>query len=370
MQTRAKENKMVSPYFLFFLIHSSQTGITVLKYQSKIIKGAGQDAWISVLLIGLSMHLVFLMMIYILKHASEKDIISFHTDTFGKFMGGMLNMMMVCYFLLAGLLVMHSYIDILQIWVFEGINAWEFSLLLCIITYYLIAGGFRVISGIAFWGVIIPSGLLLSAFYLLSYSEYSYLMPFFNHGIKDYILSAKESGPLFFGFETMLVYFPFIKNSEKSRKWGHFALLYTTILYLVITITTFSFFTQGKLKLLTWPTLTMIKIISFPFLERFEFIFLFTWLLVIIPPICLYLWASIRAIKLTFINIKPTWALFFFLLCYFLYDSILVDMYFTQVLTKLFSYSGFIFLFGYIPLLFIIAFIKTKIKNRSIRHNR
>lgn len=365
MQSGVKENFMVSPYNLFFLVLSTQTGISILNFQSKIIKGAGQDSWVAVLAVGLCTNLIFFMMLHIIKHSSRGDILSFHTDTFGKFLGGLLNMIITFHFLTCGLLVMHAFIELLQVWVFDGISNWEYSLLFCALIYYLVSGGFRVVAGIAFWGVIIPSLLLVAGIYLFDYREFSYIMPLFNHGFKDYLRSAKEAGTMFFGFEASLVFFPFIKNGIRSGKWGHLGLFVTTLLYLAITIMTFLFFTQGKLKLLTWPTLTMIKIIAFPFLERFEFIFIFTWLFVILPVICVYLWSAVRTVRVTFPKLKPTYILFLFIGCYFFYSGYLVDIHYTQLLIKLVKYSGFSFLVIYIPLLFMISLIKAMINNRK-----
>ncbi|MFS0861103.1 GerAB/ArcD/ProY family transporter [Fredinandcohnia sp. 179-A 10B2 NHS] len=353
---------MVSPYFLFFLMHSSQTGVGLLKYQSHIIKGASYDAWISVLVFGLLLHVVFFMMLYILKCSDSGDIISFHREAFGKIIGSTLNIIMACYFSIVGLFTLHTYIDILHIWVFDGIAAWELSLLMSVPIFYIVAGGFRIVTGVAYWGVIIPSFLLLSLIYLLSYAEISYLQPVFAAGVKDHFISMKEAAPIFLGFETVLVFLPFIKNRERSTKWGHIALFYTTILYTVIAIITFMYFTQRKLELLNWPTLTMIKIIQFPFLERFEFIFIFTWLLVIMPVICLYLWSAIRSIKLTIPKTKPTYVLLGVLAIFHFINSELVDIEFSYLLAGVTSYSGLVFLFGYIPLLFMIAVVRKKLK--------
>ncbi|MCC3357927.1 GerAB/ArcD/ProY family transporter [Bacillus sp. REN16] len=364
MNSKMSENKLVSPFFLFFLFHGSQTGITLLKYQRSIAQGAGYDAWLSVFVVGLSTHLIFFMMLYIIKQSTAGDILSLHKDIFGKFFGGALNILLACYFSVAGVSVLYSYIDALQVWVFDGIASWEYALVLCILIFYLVAGGFRCITGVAFWGVVIPSFLLLSLLYLIQYLEISYLLPPFKYGLKEHYISTKESVPLFLGFETALIYFPFLKNGKKASKWGHFALFLTTIMYTVITIVTFMFFTEGKLQHLTWPTLTMIKIIEFSFLERFEFIFIFTWLLVIMPVICIYLWSAVRSIKFTLPKIKPTYILLFLLALYLYTNSFLIDLYYTQLIRKIVKYSGTLFIYGYIPLIFLISVIRNLIKSQ------
>ncbi len=362
MNSIVKENKLVSPYFLLFLVHSTQTGIFVLSFQTKIIKGAGHNSWLSVLALGLIMHVIFLMMLTILKQSSAGDIVSFHKEVFGKVLGGLLNILLAAYFSVSSLYVLFTYIDLLQVWVFHGIASWEFSLLFSVLIFYIVAGGFRIVTAIAYWGVIIPSILFLAIFYLLDYVEYSYLQPIFQHGLKDHFISAKEAVPLYLGFETVLVFFPFIKNREKASKWGHFGLLLTTLVYTVITIMTFIFYSLGKLEQLTWPTLTMIKIIQFPFIERFEFIFIFTWLLVLMPVICIYLWSAIRSLKLTIPKIKATYLLIGLLVIFHFVNSELIEIQFSQLWFKIYSYSGSIFLFFYIPFLFVIAVVRKKLK--------
>lgn len=358
---------MVSPYLLFFLIHSTQTGVAVLSFQTKIIKGAGHDAWVSVLLIGLVMHIIFLMMLFIMKNSSAGDILSFHTDSFGKYVGGMLNIILAIYFSLISLTALHTYIDILQIWVFDGIASWEFSLLLTVLIFYIISGGFRIVTAIAFWGVIIPSFLLLTTIYLLNFTEVSNLFPIFQLGLGDFLTSAKEAVPIYFGFETLLVFYPFIKDREKASKWGHFALLYTTSLYTFITVLTLMFFTQGKLERLTWPTLNMIKIIKLPFLERFEFIFIFTWLLVVMPVICIYIWSAIRSIKRTIPKLKPTRVLIGILCAFYFFNYQVIEFKYTYLLNNIVNYSGQISLFCYIPLLFLIAVVRKRFKKKDVR---
>src|SRR5690606_11480828 len=106
-------------------------------------RGAEHDAWVSVLVFGFLLRIVFFMMMYILKQSNNGDILSVHKETFGKIFGGLLNMIVACYFALASLFAFHTYIDILQIWVFNGIASWEYSLLLIVVIYYIIAGGFR-----------------------------------------------------------------------------------------------------------------------------------------------------------------------------------------------------------------------------------
>jgi uncharacterized membrane protein YobD (UPF0266 family) len=64
-------------------------------------------------------------------------------------------------------------------------------------------------------------------------------MPVFNHSILEIAQSSKASSLIFIGFESLLIYFPFIKHPSKSAKWAHGALAFTTFIYLLVTLITF-----------------------------------------------------------------------------------------------------------------------------------
>ncbi|MFJ5758908.1 GerAB/ArcD/ProY family transporter [Neobacillus sp. NPDC093182] len=364
MSKQVKESLTVSPFFLFFLIHGTQTGVGLLGFQSKIIKGAEQDAWISVGLVGIFFHLVLLLIFSLLKNSNNGDIMSLHQQLFGKLFGNTLNVFFYGYTILLVSIVVRSYLEVLITWVFPNIPLWILSLVMVIVITNIVIGGFRVITGICFWGVIIPSLLLLTMYFPFKYAYWSNLLPMFNHGLGDYVISAKESILMYLGPELLLIYFPFIKNNNKSQKWVHIALGYSTLLYLLTTILTFAYFSQGQLKHTIWPTLIMTKIIRFSFIERFEYVYIFTWLLVILPTCCIALWGGVRILKES-LNFKPKISL----------SMSIVIIHVMVVLIKssagidkmedfLINFSSII-LFLYIPFLFFLVNIIRFAKNRN-----
>ncbi|WP_078379958.1 GerAB/ArcD/ProY family transporter [Sutcliffiella halmapala] len=362
--SKIKENLLVSPFLVLFLVHSSQTGIGLLSFQHEIAMDAGYDAWISLFLIGLIFHLLLFMMFKLLSYSSEGDIISLHRDYFGKWFGNILTLLFCFYFLLLVTTVLRSYVEVLQIWAFNTITIWEFTLLISIIIFYVVIRGFRVITGVVFFSTIIPLILIFVLIYTLKYSHFSNLMPFFNHDLIEIMKSAKTSTISFLGFESILFYYPYIKNQKQSHKWGQAGLLLTTVLYTILAIFTFAYFSEGQLKYMIWPTLIMTKIVWIPFIERFEFIFIFSWLLVILAPICLSLWSTVRGFKRLF-HIKPRYSLIGALILLNITPFFLQDRENIEMLGKITSEMGFYLLFLYIPLLFVYVTIVRKIKVRK-----
>ncbi|MGG4491156.1 GerAB/ArcD/ProY family transporter [Metabacillus idriensis] len=359
MLNAVKEQYMVSTYLIFYLIHSSQTGVGLLGFQKNIIQNAGYDAWISVIMAGLSLHLILWMILRMVRNPS-KDLTDIHVINFGKFLGNILSILTIGYFFLLALVVFRTYIDVIQVWVFPMLKTWELNIGLAIMIAYIISGGFRTITGISFFGVIIPSILLLMIFFPLQYAEIRNIIPVFNHSVVDLLKSSKSSSIIFIGFEALLVYFPLIKDSSKTSKWAHAALGYTTLLYALVTLVTFLYFSQGQLRHTLWPTLVMTKIVELPFIERAEFIFIFAWLLVILPAVCIPLWCCTRISKKIF-KITPRKSLFFFLAIIYICSLFINDRLKVDVLGSITSDIGFYFVYVYIPILFIFFLFR---KNR------
>ncbi|WP_210609021.1 GerAB/ArcD/ProY family transporter [Priestia flexa] len=366
MKNDQKENYVVSNFFIFFIIISSINGTGLLGFQNILAKNAKHDGWIVVLAIGISI-LFILWLIYKILQGESSDIIAVHNEIFGKFIGGLLSIAISIYFLAVSIFVIRTYLEIVRIWAFPSVSVIELGILMLIIIYYIVSGGFRVITGICFLFSLVPSILFLfSLFFPIKFVHLNNLSPILNLSFFDFIHGFKESSSIYFGFETILIFFPLLKNGESSKKWANYAIIYTVFLFTIVTLISFSYFSIGQLLNSKWPTLDMIKIIELPFVERFEFIFVFSWLAVIIPTICLHLWCFCRIYKRLF-DIKPRISLVVSLLIVFM-STVGINNYFKLEMFHKYVYVvGFCFVYFYIPLIYVTKigrnFIKKKLDN-------
>jgi len=352
-----KENYLVSNFFVFFIIISSQNGIGLLGFQNIIAKNAKHDGWIVVLLIGISLQIV-LWLIYEILKGDNKDIMTIHNEFFGKFFGSVASIFISIYFLTATITVFRTYLEIVQVWAFPSVSLWEISILMLLIIYYIVSGGFRVVTGICFLFAFIPSILFfLSLYFPLKFSNINNILPIFNLSFIDLIKAFKESSSIFFGFETLLIYFPLVKNAHHSKIWANIAIMFTTIIFTIVALVSLTYFSVGQLVNSKWPTLEMTKIMELPFVERFEFIFIFSWLAIIIPTISLHIWSISRIYKRLF-NVKPRISLINSLVLILVF-TLIIDNYFkAEILNSIVSQMGFYFIYIYIPLLFLIKVIR------------
>ncbi|WP_079525372.1 GerAB/ArcD/ProY family transporter [Halobacillus hunanensis] len=356
------ENLLITPTYVFFLIHAMQVGVGILGFETYIAKYAGFDAWISILLGGLGIH-VLLWMIYHILQDSKGDIVSVHKNIFGKYLGGFFSLMFSLYFLLLTLTVLRSYIEVIEVWIFPELQLWLFTFVFVLIVYYFVKSGFRVVTGLCLISVILALPILLLKFFPILEGDVMNLYPTVDHSVGEILRGTQKSVLSFLGFELLLVFYPFIKNPHASKSWAHFAVFFTVSIYLITAIVSFVYFSEGQLQYVIWGTITLWKIVEFPFIERFEYIGIAMWFYVVLPNIALALWAASRIPKRV-LKIKQKYVLALFSIILIVVCCMFTDR---QAIDKLNSVTSKIGLYVllYIPVLFVLSKIMVKVRNRD-----
>ena len=360
---RIREPFLVSPFFVFFLIHSMQVGVGVLGFQRIIAKSAGHDSWISVILAGFLVHIIVWMMYKILD-GSKGDLIEVHKDVFGKWIGGFFSLLFSVYLIGLAINVLRTYIEVIQVWMFPEFNVYVFSFFTLLLTFYIINGGFRTVTGISFFSIVLPLYILLVVFYPLDYGNIRNLIPVFNHPISDIHKATKDISLSILGFEALFLFYPFIKNPSKSQKWAHLGVLATTVLYAIVSITATMFYSSSQIDKIIWATLSMFKVVSMPFVERFEYIGIASWFLVILPNICIAVWGASRGVKRV-LSIQQRKGLIFILAIVLISNGFVKTRQQINMLNEMIASIGFYLIVVYIPILFIITLVVRKLREKK-----
>ncbi|MFD0824485.1 GerAB/ArcD/ProY family transporter [Neobacillus sp. M.A.Huq-85] len=362
MEQIVPEKAKISPFLVFFLIHKMQVGVGVLGFQRIIALTAGYDAWISVIISGLSIHIILWMM-YKIAETADGDIMKAHTVIFGNKMGKLISLPFVIYYLVSAVTVLSNFIRVIQVWMFPDLSTLWYSLAFCCLATYIVFGGIRTIAGVAFFGFVLPAYLVFTFLFTIPYADFRNLLPIFDHSIKDLVKASYHMSFTNSGYLILLFIYPFIKEPKKSKKWAHLAVLIAMIAYTFLAILTFAYYSEGQLQKNIWPTLTMWKIVEMPFVERFEFIGIATWTIVLLPNFCISFWCSSRIIKKV-TNLKQKYGV---LLIFMLVVIIIYFLKTGQQIYTLTSYIGkigFIIDYGYIPLLFFLLLIVKRVKKK------
>ncbi|GGK04898.1 germination protein GerB [Lentibacillus kapialis] len=354
-------NDKVSALMVFFLISASQIGVGFLGFQSIINKYAEHDGWISLIIASLGISSIIWIIYQILKNDARGDIVAIHQFTYGKWLGNFLTLLFTIYLLLLATVVLRTYIEIVQVWIFPHLNVWSFLLLVIPLIYYTISNQFRTVVGVCFLGIVYPFFLNLTLLYPLKYADVTYILPVMDHTITEIMQSSTLAVLNFMGISALLVFYPFIRGAGQSQKYAHYGNLYTTLTYLAVCLIAYVYYSQGELEEQIWPTLGLWKIIKMPFMERFEYFGIATLFFTILPNVVLFMWAATRVVHRTFgfHHKKVAVALLGIL---FIGCIVSVGREGVNILNDFAGKIGLVFLFIYIPILFTINFIRRKVR--------
>ncbi|MBD2872057.1 GerAB/ArcD/ProY family transporter [Paenibacillus arenilitoris] len=362
MKSTEPSRYTISPYLVFVLILTMQFGPEYITMSNKPIQLAGQDAWISVILCGISFHIVIWVMYRILDR-NGTDLIHIHERFFGKWAGGALNLIFIAYFLLHACFQMRLFIEIIQVWLFPDLETWALALALLLLVYYIVAGGFRVIVGICMFSLL-RYFALFTLIFTAEYFHFSNLSPVMDHSLHEIIKASKQFTFPYLGVETLLFCYTFIKTPKKSQKWTHLSNVVITVFYLMIVSVSLLLFKPEQLSTEMWEQLTKNKFVHFPFIERFEYIGAASQILWVIPVICFCLWASSRMVKLMF-TVKQLTVLPILLMVVFAAVCLIQGRSRMDAIQTMLSEFGFYMIYGYIPFLYIVDVVRMKAR-RSI----
>lgn len=360
MDKPIKEQYLVSGFLTLFLIHGMQVGVGILGFQRSVVKSAGYDGWISVLFAGAVVHVIIACMYVLLKKA-DGDLIKIHRQIFGKWLGSVMSFFACLYFIALATTVLRAYIEIVQVWMFPDLPTWVFAILGTTFFYYVVAGGFRAVVGLAFLGVIIPALLFPMLLLPLEFAHFINLIPVWKHTLIEIASGARDTTLSFLGFELLLLYYPFLKNKELTQKWAQIGAAMTTFTYTIIMLVSLAFYSEGQLNRTIWATLTLYKVVELPFLERFEYIGVSIWIFLIAPNIALALWAASRCAKKVF-QVNQRLALVVALAIMTTVTILLPTRQEINLFSEWVGKIGFYIVFAYIPLLVLLQAIAIKVR--------
>lgn len=357
---QSKQYEKINAFLLFFIISSCQIGVGIHGFQRIVYQDAKQDAWLSVVLSFLLSHIVVFIMFKTLEKFDNLDIYGIQKELFGKFLGNFLNLVYVIYCSYAFFVILKNYIEVVNTWVFPYVHSQFFAAAILFLVIYAVTAGIRVIVGISFFSFIFLLWIPPVLIFPLYYSNIYYLLPIMED-ITGIIKGAYSMSFTIVGFEILNFVYPFIKEGEKksAHKYAHFGLLATFFIYIIIMLITLMYFSGPQLERIIWATLTIFNLIEFPFVERIEIITICLWMIIILPNLCLYLWAAYRGISTVFkIQFKPfVWIYSGIILCICFFIKSRTQ---TNLMNNYFGQVAFIIVFVYPFLLYLVASIKKR----------
>jgi spore germination protein (amino acid permease) len=356
---RRHSHMFISVSLAMFIVHGNQVGIGIAGVQRFIYDRVQQDAWIAVIIAGFMTHVAAWVMLKILRKYKNLDLYDIHQMVFGKWPAKVLNLIFIIYIMGSALTILRGYIEIIQSWMFPEVPSWLLNASLLCLAIYGVTGGIRVLAGISFFSVGLTICQLLLMIYPMQYADFNLLQPVFHHDLVELLDGARKMSFSIIGFEIILFIYPFVKEKQLLSRYVHGGLLMTTLLYVVVMLVTLLYFQGEQLKHLIWATLMMMKIVEFPFLERFEFVSISLWMLIMLDNLLLNLWVAMRGVH-HIGGFKERKALIGIVIVMFFASNFLETRQSINWITDVFGAVGFYIIFVYPLVLYIVILLFRK----------
>ncbi|MHC0039703.1 GerAB/ArcD/ProY family transporter [Pseudoneobacillus sp. C159] len=361
VQHQPKPQLLISTFLLFFIIHDMQVSIGIHGFQRIIYQESKHDAWISVTLSGILTYILIYVIIKTLQIYGSSDIYGIQYDVFGNLLGKLMNALYILYCLVAFIVIMKNYIEVIQTWMYPQVPNWFLSISLLLLVIYGVTGGIRVMVGVSFFNIIFSLWLYGFVGFPLRYSELHQFWPVLESDLQSLLKGTYKMTLSMIGFEILYVIYPHLKEKDKAQRFAQMGNAASTILYLILMLVSIAYFGSGQLERTIWPTLSIFKIVKFPFVERTEYIAIAFWMIIIIPNLMYYLWAAVRGVNRSFQKKDShfIWIFSFIILIVTLSFNSRQNI---NNFNDYFARFAFYYIFCYPIILFLFVLLKKKIR--------
>lgn len=257
-----------------FIIFSTELGVGALTTPVNLVRHVNTDAWISVILGWVLASAVSLVIIQVMKRYPDGTLLDLLTHYGGKWAGRAGAVVTALYFTYFAYSSFARLILYFKVWLLPQTPDIAIVVLLVIPTWLLVRNGLRIQGRYAELVVFILSWMPFIYMFVLKDAHPLHLLPIFKEGWKQHIAAVLESILLYLGFEMVFIFYPFLKNKQHAAVGVIIGNTLSMLVYLLVTLSCLTVFSPDEIKLYNEPNVSVLKIIEFPFLERFEVLFL------------------------------------------------------------------------------------------------
>jgi len=284
---KTEMNYTITSKQLIFILIGCMLGTGIITLPRVTTEVLEQDAWLAVLFGAIIPFVSLWLTSRIIGKYPGLSFIALTERIAGKFFGRLLAAVFVIYSILAAAVILRLFTEVITIYLLPKTPMLVKILLGLGVSAYMASSGIKVLGRLNEFLFYMLLPLLLFALpALFIYGDIRYLMPVLNHSIKEYSKSAITTGYVYSGFETLIVFGPYVIKKKETFKASIIALSTTTFLYLYAVITTMVVFGAGLTQKITWPALRILSVVDIPVFERIEFVFILAWIGISIKPVC------------------------------------------------------------------------------------
>ncbi|QOR34860.1 GerAB/ArcD/ProY family transporter [Clostridium sp. 'deep sea'] len=358
-----QKKQLLTANQLFFLLIGFSVGPAFLRFPNAVVETAGQDGWIAAIIGQLYPTFVVLIGIYFMKKHPKENILVLSEKYFGRILGSILNFIFMLQFLLITLTVTSDFVNLVRTYIVDFLSPIKVIIIGISLAAFTAYKGLKVLGKT---NELIGYSFLVILFSLaaLNDGEIINIKPVFGSGFSNIISTARETTYFYTGWESLLLFYPYVKDTKSSIKASIKALAVGAVIWVWIVFITIVYLGIDLVPKSYWSFIMVYESIHIPIINNFRYVLMFVWILIIFKCIANFYFASAFSIK-QFVKIE-TKKICIYIYPLMIYLSLqLSNNLLKEKILEFASPAFIIFNFIFLSLTALLILIKSKLKPNS-----
>lgn len=275
-----QKNDFLTPNQVTYLLLSYVIGTGFLKLPNTLVKIAKQDAWISVIIALIYPIYVVLLSSYIIKKHPKENILCLNKKYFGNMLGSILNFIFMTEFLLITAAIISDFIFLARTYVVPFLTPLKIIIITITLAAYTASMGLKVLGKTSELIIYIFIPVMLLSITALKYGNIINLQPVFHSGLRNVLEGAKTTAYSYFGWESLLLFYPYVKDIKSIKKSALKAVAICGLTYVWTVFITIFYLGVNIVPKNYWSFTMVFESITIPIINNFRYVFMFVWFLI------------------------------------------------------------------------------------------
>ncbi len=349
---------VLNKYHVLFLMQNTITGLGLITFAYDI-SAVKYGIWLIPIFLGIILTILLFFMVKLSSKFPNDNLFKINEKLLGKFIGKILNTMIVFYAIFIVAMLIDGYVRVIQTITLPNESVLLPALVLVFATVLIARGGIKSIARFCIISFFFTIWMLYFLQWSFAMAIWTHFFPLFNFTLKEVFISTQEAMKSFLGLEAILFYYPFIREKKKAFKHSAIGLWIVILLYVVICISILVSFSPWQLQNVRNPILSLFQAVELSFLERIENLGLNLWVFLILSTTSCYLWIASKGIS-SITNKNQIWYMYITAICVTIINILPINSIHRETMENISVSFGFFLIVLPLFLLIISVFKKTK----------
>lgn len=281
MKKRNKSDSLFNKQ-LFAIMFIDIMGTGLIGLPSLMVRQAGQDGWISLLVAGVISLVTLNAILFFMKQYPDMTIVEISEKILGKYLGKIPGIILFIFFMFFAATAVRTLLDLVSTSLLPTTPIHILAIMLLFLFFYGIRNGMKVVGRFSELMImfVLPIFVLFFVPPIL-HRNILYILPVGGAGLGSIAKASLPGLYAFTGFECLFLLYPYVRQNAAHKdivKSANACLLLSILLKTVVVMGSILVFGAPELKHFVYALVEYFKVLTFPIVERVEFLLVYFWI--------------------------------------------------------------------------------------------